>query len=58
MTQTSGKLDRSTVLALVAMALGVFVIANDFTALSVAILGLSAKLEGDVADTGVLIVDN
>jgi EmrB/QacA subfamily drug resistance transporter len=37
MTQTSGKLDRSTVLALVAMALGVFVIANDFTALSVAI---------------------
>ena len=37
MTGTSGKIDRSTMLALVAMALGVFVIANDFTALSVAI---------------------
>ena len=37
MTATSGKIDRSTMLALVAMALGVFVIANDFTALSVAI---------------------
>jgi EmrB/QacA subfamily drug resistance transporter len=31
------RLDRGTVLALLAMALGVFVIANDFTALSVAI---------------------
>jgi hypothetical protein len=37
MTGTSGKIERSTLLALVAMALGVFVIANDFTALSVAI---------------------
>jgi EmrB/QacA subfamily drug resistance transporter len=37
MTGTTGKIDRSTLLALVAMALGVFVIANDFTALSVAI---------------------
>jgi EmrB/QacA subfamily drug resistance transporter len=36
-TTTDGKLDRSTLLALVAMALGVFVIANDFTALSVAV---------------------
>ncbi len=34
---TDDKLDRGTILALVAMALGVFVIANDFTALSVAI---------------------
>ncbi len=33
----AGKIERSTWLALVAMALGVFVIANDFTALSVAI---------------------
>jgi EmrB/QacA subfamily drug resistance transporter len=33
----SGRIERSTWLALVAMALGVFVIANDFTALSVAI---------------------
>jgi EmrB/QacA subfamily drug resistance transporter len=37
MTGASSKIDRSTMLALVAMALGVFVIANDFTALSVAI---------------------
>ena len=37
MTGTSGKIDRSTMLAFVAMALGVFVVANDFTALSVAI---------------------
>jgi EmrB/QacA subfamily drug resistance transporter len=36
-TTTDGKLDRGTKLALVAMALGVFVIANDFTALSVAV---------------------
>jgi EmrB/QacA subfamily drug resistance transporter len=33
----SDRLDRGTILALFAMALGVFVIANDFTALSVAI---------------------
>ena len=37
MTAASGKIDRKTMLALVAMALGVFVVANDFTALSVAI---------------------
>jgi EmrB/QacA subfamily drug resistance transporter len=39
------RLDRSTVLALVAMALGVFVIANDFTALSVAIPEIESDLE-------------
>src|SRR5262245_21496390 len=33
----TGRIERSTWLALVAMGLGVFVIANDFTALSVAI---------------------
>jgi EmrB/QacA subfamily drug resistance transporter len=39
------RLDRATVLALVAMALGVFVIANDFTALSVAIPEIESDLE-------------
>lgn len=38
-------LDRATVLALVAMALGVFVIANDFTALSVAIPNIEHDLD-------------
>ena len=37
------RLDRGTILALVAMALGVFVIANDFTALSVAIPEIEAR---------------
>jgi predicted MFS family arabinose efflux permease len=36
-TGDSEQISRNTWLALVAMALGVFVIANDFTALSVAI---------------------
>jgi EmrB/QacA subfamily drug resistance transporter len=40
----AGRLDRSSWLALVAMALGVFVIANDFTALSVAIPRIEADL--------------
>jgi EmrB/QacA subfamily drug resistance transporter len=38
-------LDRSTVVALVAMALGVFVIANDFTALSVAVAPIEEDLD-------------
>ena len=42
-------LDRGTVLALVAMALGVFVIANDFTALSVAIPRLESALHADLS---------
>lgn len=42
------ELDRGTVLALVAMALGVFVIANDFTALSVAIPRLESSLHADL----------
>jgi MFS family permease len=41
------RLDRSTWLALFAMALGVFVIANDFTALSVAI----PNIEHDLSTT-------
>ncbi|MEX1008982.1 MAG: MFS transporter [Acidimicrobiia bacterium] len=44
MTEKSGRIDRSTLLALVAMALGVFVIANDFTALSVAIPTIESDL--------------
>ncbi len=47
MTGTTGKIERSTLLALVAMALGVFVIANDFTALSVAI----PEIEHDLSTT-------
>ncbi|KHL17052.1 EmrB/QacA subfamily drug resistance transporter [Mumia flava] len=38
------RLDRSTVLALVAMCLGVFVVANDFTALSVAVVQIEDDL--------------
>jgi len=45
---TGTKLERGTVLALVAMALGVFVIANDFTALSVAIPKIEADLGTDL----------
>jgi hypothetical protein len=37
MGTASGRLERSTVIALVAMALAVFVVANDVTALSVAL---------------------
>jgi EmrB/QacA subfamily drug resistance transporter len=44
MRGAEGRLDRGTWLALVAMALGVFVIANDFTALSVAIPNIEADL--------------
>ncbi len=39
------RLDRATLLALVAMGLGVFVIANDFTALSVAIPEIESDLD-------------
>jgi MFS family permease len=42
---SSGALDRGTKVALVAMGLGVFLIANDFTALSVAIPNIEADLE-------------
>src|SRR4051812_49862450 len=47
-TTTDGRLDRGTKLALVAMALGVFVIANDFTALSVAVPQIEADLGTDL----------
>jgi MFS family permease len=42
------KLGRGTMLALGAMALGVFVIANDFTALSVAVPRMEADLDTDL----------
>ena len=47
MTATTGKIERSTMLAVVAMALGAFVIANDFTALSAAI----PEIERDLGTT-------
>jgi EmrB/QacA subfamily drug resistance transporter len=46
---TGDRLDRGTLLALVAMALGVFVVANDFTALSVALPDIEADFDSDVA---------
>lgn len=48
MEQESASLDRGTLLALFAMALGVFVIANDFTALSVALPKIEADLHADL----------
>lgn len=42
------KLDRGTLLALVAMGLGVFVIANDFTALDVALPAIEKDFDVDV----------
>jgi EmrB/QacA subfamily drug resistance transporter len=45
---TGSTLSRGTILALVAMALGIFVIANDFTALSVAIPKIEADLGTDI----------
>lgn len=48
MATTDGTIDRGTKLALVAMALGVFVIANDFTALSVAIPHIEQDLGTDL----------
>jgi len=45
-------LDRATLLALVAMGLGVFVIANDFTALSVAIPEIESDLDAGLSPSG------
>jgi EmrB/QacA subfamily drug resistance transporter len=42
------KLDRGTIMALVALALAVFLVANDFTALSVALPNMEADLNADV----------
>src|SRR3954453_2243500 len=43
------KLDRATVMALVAMACAIFVIANDFTALSVALPAMEKDFNADVS---------
>jgi MFS family permease len=48
MSSTQQRLDRGTLLALSAMGLGVFVIANDFTALSVAIPRIESDLDTDL----------
>ncbi|HKG16484.1 MAG TPA: DHA2 family efflux MFS transporter permease subunit [Solirubrobacteraceae bacterium] len=48
-TAASQRLDRGTVVALVAMGLAVFVIANDFCALSVALPAIEHDLDADVA---------
>ena len=46
---TPQRLDRGTVVVLVAMGLAVFVIANDFCALSVALPAIEHDLDADVA---------
>jgi len=48
-TDGNGALDRGTMLALGAMALSVFLIANDFTALSVALPNIEADFDSDVS---------
>src|SRR6266496_4463979 len=47
--EDADKLDRGTVMALVAMALAIFVIANDFTALSVALPAMEKDFDVDVS---------
>ena len=47
---TSSGLGKGTVLALAAMGLGVFVIANDFTAFSVALPKMESDLGTDLHD--------
>src|SRR3954451_15348980 len=46
---SSEKLDRATMMALVAMALAIFVVANDFTALSVALPAMEKDFDADVS---------
>ncbi len=48
MPPASARLERSTVVALVAMAMAVFVIANDVTALSVALPAIESDFDADV----------
>src|SRR5215813_12084279 len=48
MTQTEERLDNSAILGLAAMALAVLVVANDFTALSVALPAIEAEFGADV----------
>src|SRR4051812_5154467 len=42
------RIDRGTVMALVALALAIFVIANDFTALSIALPAMEKDFDADV----------
>jgi EmrB/QacA subfamily drug resistance transporter len=46
---TKEPLDRGTVMAIIALALAIFVVANDFTALSVALPNMEADLNADVS---------
>lgn len=48
-TTDADRLDRRTVLALFAMALAIFLVANDFTALSVALPRMEHDLDADVS---------
>ena len=48
-TTTDDRLDRSTILALVAMALAVLIVANDFTAFSVALPAMEKDLDSDLS---------
>jgi len=48
MAPAEGHLDRTTLLGLIAMAVAVIVIANDFTALSVALPAIEAEFQTDV----------
>ena len=48
MTEAEGPLNRSTILGLAAMALAVLVVANDFTALSVALPAMERDFGADV----------
>ena len=48
MTATGERLDRSAILGMIAMGLAVLVIANDFTALSVAIPAIEKTFSTDV----------
>src|SRR5678816_2716021 len=41
-------LERGTIVALIAMALGIFLVANDFTALSVALPEIEQEFDADV----------
>ena len=50
MATTDDRIDRGTWLALVAMGFGVFVIANDFTALSVAIPNIESDMNTSLTD--------
>src|SRR5436190_16487481 len=49
MGATDDRLSRGTLLALVAMGFGVFLIANDFTALSVALPVIEKDFDADVS---------